>query len=44
MKLHVLVGVNVNVIIVWIDDCTCMCSSAHSCGRVADGRDAMAAF
>ena len=25
-----------------MDTCTCMCSSAHSCGCVADGRDAMA--
>ena len=27
-----------------MDTCTCMCSSAHSCGCVADGGDAMAAF
>ena len=27
-----------------MDTCTCMCSSSHSCGCVADGGDAMAAF
>ena len=27
-----------------MDTCTCMCSSTHSCGCVADGGDAMAAF
>ena len=27
-----------------MDTCTCMYSSAHSCGCVADGGDAMAAF
>ena len=27
-----------------MDTCTCMCSSAHSCGCMADGGDAMAAF
>ena len=45
MHVHVLVGVNVSVImciLVWI--CVHVCSSAHSCGCVADGGDAMAAF
>ena len=27
-----------------MDTCTCMYSSAHSCGCVSDGGDAMAAF
>ena len=27
-----------------MDTCTCMCSSAHSYGCMADGRDAMVAF
>ena len=27
-----------------MDTCTSMCSSAHGCGCVADGGDAMAAF
>ena len=45
MQVHVLVGVNVSVImciLVWIR--TCMCSSAHSCGCVADGGDAYGGF
>ena len=43
MYVHVLVGVNVSVIMCIPMD-TCMCSSAHSCGCVADGGDTMAAF
>ena len=27
-----------------MDTCACMCSSTHSCGCMADGGDAMAAF
>ena len=42
---HVLVGVNsVDNVHSCMDTCTCMCSSSHSCGCVADGGDAMAAF
>ena len=43
MHVHVLVGVNVSVImciLVWVH----IRSSAHSCGCVADGGDAMTAF
>ena len=43
----VLVGVNVSVImciLVWIPVRVRMYSSTHSCGCVADGGDAMAAF
>ena len=43
MQVHVLVGVNVSVHSC-MDTCTCMCSSAYSCGCLADGVDAMAAF
>ena len=39
MHVHVFVGVHT-----CMDICTCTCSSAHSCGCVADGGDAMAAF
>ena len=42
VHVHVLVGVNVSVIIVWIH--VAMCNSAHSCGCVSNGRDALAAF
>ena len=47
MYMYILVGVNVSVImciLVRIHVYTCMCSSAHSCGCVANGGDAMAAF
>ena len=46
MHVHVLVGVNVKCDNVHscMDTCTYMCSSAHSCGCVANGGDAMAAF
>ena len=45
MHVHVLVGVNVcDNVHSCMDTCTCMCSSAHSCGCVADGGDAMVAF
>ena len=27
-----------------VDTCTCMCSSTHGCGNVADDRGAMAAY
>ena len=27
-----------------MDACTCMCTSAHSCGCMANGEDAKAAF
>ena len=40
MLVHVLVCDNVHSC---MDACACMYSSAHSCGYVADGRDAMAA-
>ena len=46
VHVHVLVGVlckcdNVHSC---MDTCTCMCSSAHSCGCMADGGNAMVAF
>ena len=46
MQVYVLVGVNVKCDNVHsrMDTYTCMCSSARSCGCVADGGDAIAAF
>ena len=42
---HVLVGVHVRIgvimCILTLNTCTCICSSVHSCGCVADGRDTM---